>query len=100
MRRTKQFIEDVGIGLPIVLTSFPASFAIIVPEGVMAVFGVEHTYDEIGTEDAAWFPSQDVQDGTRESVEGGYSLPVTAIRINVEALSGGKLRVLTLQGVS
>ncbi len=83
---------------------FNVSWAVEVPAGVTTSYTVQYTLDDVN--DAAWtpvwFPDPINSTAQTASVAGNYLSPITAIRVNVSALSGGTalIRLAILQGSS
>jgi hypothetical protein len=67
-----------------------------------ANFGVEYTTDPIsGVYDQAttrWLPSAGIPYGTTATSQYTFNFPVTAIRLNIQSMTG-ELRMSTIQGI-
>lgn len=100
MRPIKISQTGVGASVPAVVDREQQTFAVgfgAVVTGT-ATYTIEHTYDDpLQSTPVTWFPHATVVAQTA-SKDGGYNLPVAAIRINITAGTGSvALTVLQTQ---
>lgn len=65
-----------------------------------ATYAVQYTFDDLsGTATVRWFDDGNLPTGTASSGTTNYAFPITAIRVNIAALTGD-LEIKVLQGMS
>jgi hypothetical protein len=104
-RPKRKTLSAAGATSPIPLnlhiSPFNVGFAVDLSAGATLTYTVEHTFDDVfdpsfdaGT--ATWFPNSVVAGETADA-DGNYAFPITAIRLNVTAYTGGTATFTVIQ---
>ena len=80
---------------------FNVGIGVALSAGASLTYTVQHTFDDVQSESfsaatATWFPHATLAAKTASS-DGNYAYPVTAIRLNVTAYTGGSATMTVIQ---
>jgi hypothetical protein len=104
--RFNKIVSTTGASAPIVLDitqlPFNTSFAVEFVGSPTTSYKVQYTLSNLedATWTATWFDDSNVGAGTTTASVGNYMFPVQAVRLFVASLSGGSLRLVTIQGIN
>jgi len=104
VRPVRLTLSSVGVSAPIPIDLYLLTFisvAVTLSAGSSLTYSVQHTYDDVfasgfNPATATWFNNVDL---TAEIANGetNYVTPVTAIRLNITALTAGSATITVLQ---
>ena len=85
------------------IVPFQVSVAVVLGSGASATFEVDYTLDPLNPgpsdpQSPTWFTTAGIPAGSTGNSQAQITTPVTALRLNVSALSGGVLYFKVLQG--
>ena len=80
---------------------FNVSIGVALSAGASLTYSVQHTFDDVQApgfdpSTATWFTNSGLSAKTT-SLDGNYTLPVTALRLNVTSYSGGTATMTVIQ---
>lgn len=80
---------------------FNVSIGVALSAGATLTYSVQHTFDDVfdknfNPANATWFTNSGLSAKTTSS-DGNYTLPVTAIRLNVSAFTSGTATMTVIQ---
>jgi hypothetical protein len=96
MRPVRKTVTVTGPTAPIPLdldaTPFNIGIGVVIPAGSSATYTVEHTFDDVFANNfnpatATWLPHATLS-GKSATSDGNYAYPITAVRLNVAAVTG------------
>lgn len=80
---------------------FNVSIGVVLSAGASLTYSVQHTFDDVFADNfdpatATWFTNAGLSAKTT-SLDGNYTMPVTAIRLNVTTYSSGNATMTVIQ---
>lgn len=105
MRPVRVTVSSATVSAPIpmdqYISPFNVGFGVTLSAGATLTYKVQHTFDDVfasgfDPSTAAWFDHATVT-GKTASTDGNYAFPVSAIRLNVTAYTGGTATMNVLQ---
>lgn len=105
MRPVRVTVSSVAASAPIPLDTYADPFnvgiGVVLSAGATLTYTVEHTFDDVfaagfNPSTATWFANSGISAKTT-SFDGNYAFPVTAVRLNVTARTGGSATMTVIQ---
>lgn len=105
MRPVRVTVSSQAASAPIPLDvnqdPFNVSIGVALSAGATLTYSVQHTFDDVFAKNfdpstAVWFTNSGLSAKTT-SLDGNYTLPVTAIRLNVSAFTSGSATMTVIQ---
>jgi hypothetical protein len=96
MRPVRKTVTTTGpiaaIPLDFEATPYDIGIGVVIPAGSSATYTVEHTFDDVFANNfnpttATWLPHATLS-GRTTTADGNYAYPITAVRLNVAAVTG------------
>jgi len=90
--------NTVGFSTPILINTnlVPTDVGLAAVVTGTITYTIQHSFDDPGVGLVKWFNNSALTNKTT-SLEGSYTVPITAVRINVTAVSGGSVTLSVVQ---
>lgn len=92
--------QTTGAAIPLDwrLDPFNVSLGCVVSGGANLTYKVQHTFDNVldASVTPTWFDHSSIT-GQTGNKDGNYAFPVTAVRLNVTAFTGGSVTMTVIQ---